>query len=157
IYVYTTGIVPAIEKPWKADGLPVRDVALMGKETRREHILTIYDGNGNLIEEWKDVDALHGPGAAPHRVRISPYDPEKHVWLVDEGQQAQILKFTHDGKLVMRVGPDKTKGTCDIAFLPNGDFWVIEGVQGGNRLAKFSKDGNLITEAVTKLGKGPGE
>ena len=33
----------------------------------------------------------------PHKIRISPYDPQKHVWVVNDGKHV-IHKFTNDGK-----------------------------------------------------------
>jgi hypothetical protein len=44
-----------------------------------------------------------------HYVYISPYDPERHVWIVERGGglnvPMSILKFTNDGKkLVMKLG-----------------------------------------------------
>jgi hypothetical protein len=40
----------------------------------------------------------------PHSVAINPYDPQKHVWVVDDRQHA-VYKFTNDGKqLVQTLG-----------------------------------------------------
>ena len=38
----------------------------------------------------------------PHQVYISPYDPERHIWVVERGGggddiHEQIIKFTNDG------------------------------------------------------------
>ena len=33
----------------------------------------------------------------PHFVAISPYDPQKHVWIVDDHKHV-VHKFTNDGK-----------------------------------------------------------
>ena len=45
----------------------------------------------------------------PHQVYIQPYDPERHVWIVERGAgrgaHMEVLKFTNDLKqLVMRLG-----------------------------------------------------
>ena len=50
--------------------------------------------NGNIIETWTQWDKIF---KRPHFVTINPYDPEKHVWVVDDHMHA-IYKFTHDGK-----------------------------------------------------------
>ena len=42
-------------------------------------------------------------GRGPHKIKMNPYDPEKHVWIIDD-QQHVIWKFTYDGKLVMTLG-----------------------------------------------------
>lgn len=48
--------------------------------------LYTLDANGNVKERWTQWDSLcdgsSGPG--PHRLRISPYDPERRVWVVNE-------------------------------------------------------------------------
>ena len=94
---------------------------------------------------------------------ISPFDPEKHVWLVDDGAH-QVFKFTHDGaKLVMVIGEKGKPGNdryhfnrpTDLAFLPNGDFYVSDGYVN-TRVVKYDKDGKYLLE-WGKPGKGPGE
>ena len=42
-------------------------------------------------------------GRGPHKVLISPYDPEKHVWIVDDDQHI-INIFTNNGRLVRTMG-----------------------------------------------------
>ena len=44
------------------------------------------DGEGNVTERWTRWDHLceGSTGAGPHRLRISPYDPERRVWVVNE-------------------------------------------------------------------------
>ena len=60
--------------------------ALRDTELRTwQNCLMIVDGNGNVLEVWDQWDQLcedsDGPG--PHRVRISPYDPERRVWVIN--------------------------------------------------------------------------
>src|SRR5438105_3707204 len=56
------------------------------------------DGDGNVKERWTQWDRLcegaDGPG--PHRVRISPYDPERRVWVINETFH-QIYVLSNDG------------------------------------------------------------
>ena len=87
----------------------------------------------------------------PHKVLISPYDPEKHVWLVDDGAQ-QIFKLTNDGKkIVMTLGEFRVEGNddthfarpTDIAWLPDGTFFVTDGYTN-TRVLKFDKNGKLL-------------
>ena len=167
IYVYQRGILPAQERNADGFGLPLRNATSsndpnseLGKSLRREYILTVYDGNGNLIEHWKHLDALHGPGAPgalrgslAHRLRMNPWDPDKHLWLVDEGFD-HVFKITRNGNIVMTV--TACRRAQDIAFLPTGDFWCLEGIASGARVRKFSKDGKeLMNFGMT--GDGPGE
>ena len=48
--------------------------------------LYTLDANGRVKERWTQWDRLcegsDGPG--PHRLRISPYDPERRVWVINE-------------------------------------------------------------------------
>ena len=43
-----------------------------------QNCLMVVDGDGNVLEVWDQWDHLFqgGDGPGPHRVRISPYDPE---------------------------------------------------------------------------------
>ena len=96
-------------------------------------------------------------GAAQQDVRPAPpdpgqpYDPERHVWLVDDGAHA-IYKFTRDGKkLVMTIGTPMQSGNdqthfarpTDVAFLPDGTFFVSDGYVN-TRVVKFDKNGKFL-------------
>jgi hypothetical protein len=59
------------------------------RETDRriwQNCLYTLDGDGIVTDLWDEWDYLcegsDGPG--PHRVRISPYDAERRVWVVNE-------------------------------------------------------------------------
>ena len=55
----------------------------------------------------RTLDAVGQNSAAAALVAINPYDPEKHVWVVDDHMHA-IYKFSHDGKqLVQTIGTPK--------------------------------------------------
>jgi DNA-binding beta-propeller fold protein YncE len=86
-------------------------------------------------------------------VYISPYDPEKHVWVVDDNMQV-IYRFTHDGKqLVQTIGTPNVPGADGthfnrptfMAWMPNGDFFVSDGYNG-TRVAKFDKTGKFLLD-----------
>ena len=125
-----------------------------------EHIVMVFDREGRLIESWEQWNHLF---SHPHHIMINPYDPDKHVWIVDAGSD-QVFKFTNDGKeLVMVLGESRVPGDdqthfrtpTGIAFLPTGDFYVSDGYIN-TRVVKFSKDGNYLME-WGKPGTGPGE
>lgn len=71
--------------------------------------LVVADRDGNIVERWTQWDSILNK---PHQIYISPYDPERHVWVVERGGgrdvHMQILKFINDGsELVMQlVDPD---------------------------------------------------
>ena len=92
-------------------------------------------------------------------VYISPYDPEKRVWVVDDNMQA-IYIFTHDGKqLLQTIGTPEVEGAdathfnrpTYIDWEPNGDFFVSDGYTG-TRVAKFDKSGKFLMQWGTKGG-----
>ncbi len=125
--------------------------------------LLVVDGSGKLIESWTQHDHLFAGGRGPHHVKISPYDPERHVWVVDDMRQ-QIFKFTNDGKtLVMTLGEAGVAGAdekhfgrpTDIAWLPDGTFFISDGYVN-TRVVKFDKTGKFLMTWGTK-GAGPGQ
>ena len=73
----------------------------IGVDARWEHCIMVFDREGNLIEEWTQWDSML---QRPHFVAISPYDPEKHVWVIDDHNHI-IHKFTNDGsEIVQSIG-----------------------------------------------------
>ena len=151
VFVFQNGELPILERPIGTGGVPVRPAASASDrgENRMEHILLIFDREGQLIDSWEQHNHLF---VRPHAVKISQYDPERHVWLVDDGAHT-IYKFTNDGKqLVMRLGEFKVPGNDEthfarptsIAFFPNGDFVVSDGYVN-SRVVKFDKDGTYLT------------
>ena len=77
----------------------------------------------------------------PHFVAISPYDPEKNVWIIDDHKHV-IYKFTHDGKTkLLTIGTYGVPGADDKHFnrptymdwLPDGSFFV------GRRLQRHAR------------------
>ena len=118
------------------------------RHPRWDHVFNVVDRNGKLIESWDQHNKMF---VRPHRVLVSPYDPDRHVWLVDDGAHA-IYKFTRDGKkLVMTVGTPMQPGydgthfnrPTDIAWLPDGTFFVSDGYVN-TRVAKFDKNGKFL-------------
>ena len=120
-----------------------------------------------MVQWWPQHDKLfEAPcGRGPHKIKMSPYDPEKHVWVFDD-QLHVIHKFTYDGKLVMTLGTKGQRGRdagklfdrpTDIAWLPDGTFFISDGY-GGTRVAKFDKDGKFLMDwgAPPKDPKNPG-
>jgi hypothetical protein len=137
--------------------------------------LLAVDRDGNIIENWSRWDSIFNK---PHQVYISPYDPERHVWVVERGGgrgvNMQILKFTNDGsELVMRlVDPDHPTSRAEaranpnpgpyaygdpavLAFFPNGDFLLGDGYWH-SRIVRYDADGEYLME-WGELGTGPGQ
>ena len=139
------------------DGLSAtcEPVETRGWERRWEHSILIVDGEGNLVDEWPHLEKLFAQnrcGRGPHQIKISPYDSEKHVWIIDD-QLHVIYKFTHDGKLVFTHGqvgvrgrgPNTFNRPTDIAWLPDGTYFITDGY-GGTRVAKFDPAGKFLMD-----------
>ena len=109
-----------------------------------------------------------GMFAFPHTVKP---DADGNIWAIDgdarDGMGNQIVKFSPDGKELMRLGKagQGGKGTdvfdrpTGIAFAPNGDIFVSEGhapTFGNSRIVKFDKNGKFI-KTFGHLGSGDGE
>jgi DNA-binding beta-propeller fold protein YncE len=123
---------------------------------RRHHLVWAVDRDGNAIEEWLHLDDFFFPEGSlargPHKIRISPYDPEKHVWIIDDDLH-EIHRFTNDGQLVMTLGergvpgrgPNHFNRPTDIDWLPDGTFFIADGY-AGTRVAKFDPGGEFLLD-----------
>ncbi len=127
--------------------------------------LYTLDGDGNVKERWTQWDQLceGSPGPGPHRVRISPYDPQRRVWVINESFH-QIYVFSNDGtKLVKTLGEKNVPGTDgrhfakpqDVAFLADGRILVADGLDN-HRVMIFDREMNYLSE-FGGMGKGPGQ
>jgi len=114
-----------------------------------------FDGaSGKLLSSWGQNRFVE-----PHGLRVDRHD---NVWVTDRALQ-QVLEFSHDGKLLLTIGTERTAGVdathfnlpADIAFGADGSFYVADGY-GNNRVAKFSPDGKFLLD-WGKKGTEPGE
>ena len=122
----------------------------IGVDAKWENCVVVADANGNIIERWTQWDSIL---QRPHFVAINPYDPEKHVWVLDDHMHA-IYKFTHDGKqLVQTIGTPKQYGADGthfnrptfLAWLPDSTMFVSDGYNG-TRVAKLDKNGKFLLD-----------
>jgi len=132
---------------WRGSKPPYR---VVGVDALWEHCFTVVDGQGKIIETWTQWDKIF---KRPHSVYVSPFDAEKHVWVVDDHMHA-IYIFTHDGKqLVQTIGTPGKMGADGthfnrptfIAWDANANFYVADGYNG-TRVAKFDKDGRFVKD-----------
>ncbi len=130
-------------KAWEARG------NRMGVDARWEHCILVFNSKGDLVESWTQWDSIL---QRPHFVAISPYDAQKHVWIVDDHKHV-VYKFTNDGKTkVLTLGTYGVPGEDATHFnrptfmdwFPDGSFVVADGYNG-TRVAKFDKDGKYLT------------
>jgi len=117
-------------------------------------ILMLDRNTGKILKSWGDNLFI-----MPHGLTV---DHQNNVWVTDVGLQ-QIFKFSHDGKLLMKLGVAKVPGNdslhfnlpTDIAVADDGTFYVSDGY-GNSRVVKFSSKGKYI-QAWGKFGNKPGE
>jgi len=147
-----------------AGSLGINTLSATDLRTWQNCIYTL-DRNGNVTDIWEQWDYLcagsEGPG--PHRLRISPYDPERRVWVINETFH-QIYVFSNDGsRLLMTLGEKDVSGDDethfgrpqDVAFLPDGRILVADGLDN-HRVIILDKDGNYLSEFGGR-GDGPGQ
>jgi hypothetical protein len=124
------------------------DVGKDGVDFRWEHCILVVDANGNITEDWTQWDKML---RRPHAVYISPYDPEKRVWIVDDYRHS-IFIFSNDGKrLLQTIGEPNVHAADDkhfyrptfMAWLPDGTFFVADGY-ANTRVVKFDKNGKYL-------------
>jgi hypothetical protein len=151
-----------LDPPRLGNGLPdgisaeCKPVRPRGWERRWHHTVFVVDREGRLVQEWPHLDKMFAQTSCnrgPHKIKMNPYDAEKHIWIIDDQQQV-IWKFTYDGKLVMTLGTLGQRGRdggrlfnrpTDIDWLPDGTFFISDGYVG-TRVAKFDKDGKFLMD-----------
>jgi hypothetical protein len=153
------------------DPLPANFDGTIGSLSAREagkaelrNCLIVANAKGEILERWSQWDHLFEVGGrGPHRIKINPHDPERHVWVVDDSGQ-QIYEFSHDGKQLVRAlgvsgvggNDDKHFGRpTDIAWLPDGTMFVSDGY-ANSRVVKLDRNGKYLASWGTK-GTGPGQ
>jgi DNA-binding beta-propeller fold protein YncE len=132
---------------WRGDQAPYRE---LGVDARWEHAVVVVNAQGDILEGWTQWDSMF---KRPHAVYVSPYDAEKHVWVVDDHTHA-VYKFTNDGKtLVQTIGTPNVAGADGthfnrptfMAWMPDGSFYVADGYNG-TRVAKFDASGKFLLD-----------
>lgn len=128
---------------------------LQGRGRVWRNCIYVINSEGEVLEVWDHWDHLFtgtdGPG--PHRLRMSPYDPENRLWLIDETGHI-IYVFSNDGEdLLMTLGEKNVPGNDDthysqpqdVAFLPDGKFLIADGL-GNRRVVVRNADGSYHSE-----------
>lgn len=124
---------------------------------RGKHPVIEFDKNGNMLQSWGD-----GTVVSSHGIRV---DGDGNVWGIDVKGHV-VIKYSPAGRVMMILGNRQgTPGKNDskdafaeptnIAFEPNGDFYVSDGYVN-SRVIKFNKNGEYITHWGQK-GTGDGE
>jgi sugar lactone lactonase YvrE len=131
-------------------------------EGRSEPPILVFDASGKLLRSF-------GAGLMnfPHGGTV---DRQGNLWMTDArgggGKGHQAIKFSPDGKVLMRLGkagvsgsgPDLFDQPTDVVEAPNGDLFVTDSHRNGtnNRVVRFTKDGTFVAQFGGK-GTGPGQ
>ena len=121
-----------------------------------------FDADGNLLKSFGA-----GMFVFPHGIFV---DKDGNVWVTDAagqgGKGQQVIKFSSEGKLLMKLGkagvagngPDTFNEPSAVIVAPNGDIFVADGHNDNSnaRIMKFNKDGKFI-KTWGKLGTAPGD
>ena len=105
--------------------------------------------------------------AWPHGMFV---DREGNLWVTDargqEGIGHQVLQFSPEGEVLLRLGEAGVAGAADGQFdgpsdvlvAPNGNIFVADGhgSEGNNRIVKFSAAGEFLA-SFGETGTGPGQ
>jgi peptidylamidoglycolate lyase len=117
-------------------------------------ILMLDRTTGKILNSWGSELFI-----MPHGLTV---DHQNNVWVTDVSLQ-EVFKFSHDGKLLMKIGITRETGSdslrfnqpTDVAVAEDGSFYVSDGY-GNSRIVKFSAEGKYLFEWGTK-GNKPGQ
>jgi DNA-binding beta-propeller fold protein YncE len=139
------------------------------------HIYVVNRGKQPILEFNPDGSFARSigdglPFEGPHSIRV---DPQDNIWFIDAGTNL-IIKFDPEKRVQMVLGrrpepwtwethvieraipaPPNFYQPTDVTWGPDGSIYVADGY-GNSRIAKFSKEGNLIKhwgERGTALGE----
>jgi hypothetical protein len=131
-----------------------------GIDWRFEHSILVLNEEGKITEDWTQWDKMW---VRPHDIEISPYDTEKHVWIVDaEGHG--VYKFTNDGKkLLLTLGTPRVAGDDDmhfrrptfLVFMDANTMYLADGYDN-TRVIKYDMNGKKLAQWGEK-GTAPNE
>jgi len=111
---------------------------------KEKTILMLDRRTGKILNSWGDSLFI-----MPHGLTV---DKNNNVWVTDAGLH-QIFKFSHEGKLLMKLGEAKITGNdaahfnrpTDVAVADDGSFYVSDGYIN-SRVIKFSTSGKYLFE-----------
>src|SRR5829696_7574737 len=112
------------------------------KPIQNKTILIFDKDKGKLMDSWGDNLFI-----MPHGLTV---DKDNNIWVTDVGLH-QVFKFSHNGKLLMKLGEAKVAGNDNLHFnkptgianAKDGSFYVSDGY-GNSRIIKFSAQGKYL-------------
>ena len=140
----STGVPRVLPSEYRNDP----GVRVEGVDFRFEHSVFAVNREGMITEEFEQWEDMW---VRPHDIEISPYDPEKHVWIIDaEGHS--VRKFTNDmSELVLELGTPGEPGEDDthfrrptfLVFMDANTMYLADGYDN-QRIIKYDMDGNIL-------------
>jgi len=128
----------------------------------RGEVFIFHRGERPIIAMDKAGKFLRSFGEGTKSAHGLRCDSADNVWATDVVNHT-VTQFAPDGKVLLALGEKGVAGEdeshfnkpTDIAFAPNGDFFVSDGY-GNSRVVKFDKTGKFLL-AWGKKGTGEGE
>lgn len=154
-YELVEGWISAPEEVGGVSGVTVDSDDNVYAFRRDANNVWILDAQGRLVKEWGQDIAMW-----THGIRV---DTQGNIWTVD-GQGHQIKKWDPSGEELLLTlgeydvggeGPNTFNRPTDVAFAPNGDFFISDGYVN-SRVAKFSSTGRFI-KSWGDSGDGPAQ
>jgi hypothetical protein len=136
-----------------------------------------FDPAGNLVQAWGPVHDAQGKPLGTQKWAQDVQWPTSehgifvdsrrgHVWVGSNGQPSQVLKFTRDGKFLLRIGAQEAKSSNDTANLagPTGlivdsttnELFVGDGYRN-RRVIVFDADSGAYKRHWGAYGKPPSD
>ena len=144
----------AVDPTWPAlpSGITTGETAGVGVDSHG-HVVVFHRGDKHSVllldPDTGELVASFGDGlfVNAHGLGI---DAQDNVWITDTLRH-QVLKFSHDGELLMSLGEKGVAGLdaahfdqpTDVAIAPNGDVYVSDGY-GNSRVVQFDRSGRFI-------------
>lgn len=119
-----------------------------GLDFRFRNYIFAVNREGMITETFEQWDPIW---VRPHDIEISPYDPEKHIWIVDSDNHS-VRKFTNDmSELVLTLGTPGEPGDDDthlngptfLAFMDANTVYLADGYWN-QRVIRYDTDGNIL-------------
>ena len=128
----------------------------------RGEVFIFHRGERPIIAMDKAGKFLRSFGEGTKSAHGLRCDSADNIWATDVVNHT-VTEFAPDGKVLLALGEKGVAGEdeshfnkpTDIAFAPNGDFFVSDGY-GNSRVVKFDKTGKFLL-AWGKKGTGEGE
>jgi DNA-binding beta-propeller fold protein YncE len=125
-----------------------------GVDWKWEQVMVEFDANGNpnaaANAVWAQYDKLWG---RPHDVEISPYDPQKRIFIVDADNHFVAIMSNDAKQRLMTLGTPGVRGNDDthfarptfLAFMDANTWYLADGYDN-TRVIKYDMAGKKLLQ-----------